>query len=100
MNERYIAVSRLCEWLKNLKSGFTKDELVFRDELIEHLQGNNGIANVLPVADVVEVVRCKDCQFRGNDLCAMTYYSEYAGCYVDETEDCDFCSYGERGNNG
>ena len=52
---RFIDVNRLCEWLKNLKSGFTKEELVFRDELIEYLQGNNGITNVLPTADVAKV---------------------------------------------
>ena len=94
--KRYIDVNRLCEWLKNLKSGFTKEELVFRDELITHLQGNNGITNVLPTADVVEVVRCKDCKLRGKADCPTAYYSEYEGEYVCPMNDNDFCNYGER----
>ena len=37
----------------------------------------------LPAADVAEVVRCKDCRWRGIDECAW------------ETDN-DFCSYGKR----
>ena len=53
-----------------------------------------------PTADVVEVVRCKDCKFRGTDDCSNSYYSEYEGAYVDPMDDDNFCSYGtpkERG---
>ena len=49
-----------------------------------------------PNADVVEVVRCKDCKFRGTDNCSNSYYSEYEGAYVDPMDDDNFCSYGER----
>lgn len=52
----------------------------------------------LPIADVVEVVRCKDCR----------YWQEYQeGHYPNElcpwdknetTDEDDYCSYGERGN--
>ena len=56
-----------------------------------------------PAADVVEVVRCKDCKFY-----IEHYFDSYCGyhtenacdgghcdgaCYVEEN---DFCSYGER----
>ena len=37
----------------------------------------------LPAADVAEVVRCKDCRWRGIEACAW------------ETDN-DFCSYGKR----
>lgn len=50
----------------------------------------------IPTADVVEVVRCKDCKFRGTDDCLNSYYSEYEGAYVDPMDDDGFCSYGER----
>ena len=90
---RYIDVTRLCEWLKNLKSGFAKEELVFRDELIEHLQGNNGIANVLPPVDVVEVVRCKGCVYcDGEGRCE----APENGLIRDFVKPDDFCSFGER----
>ena len=99
MANRYIDVDRLCNWLKNLKSGFTKDELVFRDELIEHLKGNNGIANVLPQVDVVPVVRCKDCKrFADNREAFVTHCRrELKNLHVKPD---DFCSYGERRSDG
>lgn len=52
--------------------------------------------DAIPTADVVEVVRCKDCKFRGTDDCLNSYYSEYEGAHVDPMDDDDFCSYGER----
>ena len=42
-----------------------------------------------PAADVVEVVRCKDCKHYGTSGCAMDTYA------FDVVEEC-FCSYGER----
>ena len=42
-----------------------------------------------PAADVVEVVRCKDCIHCGTSLCAMNTYE------FDIVEE-GFCSYGER----
>lgn len=93
MDKRYIDIDRLCEWLKNLKSGFTKDELVFRDELVEHLRGNNGIANVLPAVDVVEVVRCKDCKYH-RSLDGGVRCERMDGLLM--TLPSDFCSYGKR----
>ena len=51
-----------------------------------------------PTADVVEVVRCKDCKFRGTDDCPSSYYLECEGDYVDLMEDDDFCSYGTPKN--
>ena len=57
-----------------------------------------GIANYLVENDVVKVVRCKDCNFRGTEDCPMAYYLELEGDYVDPTKDYDFCSYGKRGD--
>lgn len=54
----------------------------------------------IPTADVVEVVRCKDCQYYDKKYHICLTHSEepdqYSkGCYVRMNED-DFCSYGER----
>lgn len=54
-----------------------------------------------PTADVVEVVRCKDCKhYKRNIPCVGGYYN---GCdeWIDEGNaitvyDNDYCSYGER----
>lgn len=44
-----------------------------------------------PTIAAVEVVRCKDCRFRGTDFCAMSLDGEHW------EHDFDFCSYGEEG---
>lgn len=57
----------------------------------------NGIETVfeyaesLPAADVVEVVRCKDCKHLGIDECGTFCKIRYL---MTELE--DFCNYGER----
>ena len=50
-----------------------------------------------PTADVVEVVRCKDCKYRGSRLSIPTgvYYS-CANYNLPYCKPDDFCSYGER----
>ncbi len=39
----------------------------------------------VPSADVIEVVRCKDCKYQGTVDCPM-----------DEQYEDDYCSYGEK----
>lgn len=52
---------------------------------------------IAPTADVVEVVRCKDCtEFHFAEGCAPSY-CVMTGCEVGGE---DFCSYGERRNDG
>ena len=45
--------------------------------------------------DAVEVVRCKDCRWRGIEECAMFYRCECGEQHTWETDN-DFCSYGKR----
>ncbi len=50
----------------------------------------------MPTADVVEVVRCKDCAYcryvDGEDI----YKCDRRGYYSEEVKPTDYCSYGER----
>ena len=48
----------------------------------------------MPTADVVEVVRCKDCIWRGREECALFYRCDCGEQHTWETDN-DFCSYGE-----
>lgn len=48
-----------------------------------------------PAADVVEVVRCKDCVWRGREECAMFYRCDCGEQHTWETDN-DYCSYGAR----
>lgn len=61
------------DWDKGLMQGIK--------ESIMHL-------NIVPTADVVEVVRCKDCKWHDSIDGPMRQ--------CDITDDDDFCSYGER----
>ena len=48
------------------------------------------IVSMIPTADAVAVVRCKDCkEYNGH---------RYCNYHADPVEDNDFCSYGERKN--
>lgn len=49
--------------------------------------------NTIPTVDAVEVVRCKNCVHYDGEGCLLTY-GEF------EPNSMDFCSYGERRNDG
>ena len=55
---------------------------------------------IAPTADVVEVVRCKDCRHWGG--VAFGYICRrFSGTYIrNETRETDFCSYGEKRSEG
>lgn len=48
-----------------------------------------------PSVDAVEVVRCKDCKWRGELGCAVSIVDE-----SDIPNDDDFCAWGERKEDG
>ena len=56
---------------------------------------NVDAVNAQPTADVVEVVRCKDCKWFNQIGCAI--------CIVDDSDkptETDYCSFAERRNDG
>ena len=68
------------------------------DEFVSKILKN--IIYNAPTVDAVEVVRCKDCEYRGELVCPMfsEEYIWYDGGYaeIDNTEDDAFCSVGMR----
>lgn len=57
-------------------------ELAFSDlDVIEMI-------NKQPTADVVEVIRCKDCKYFKSTVCPL--------CSIQDPALNDYCSYGER----
>ena len=54
------------------------------------------IIDTCSTADVVEVVRCKDCKRRYSDMCAMWIDCDCCGAHADWCNDNDYCSWGER----
>lgn len=80
-----------CEdWAYESEGKYTADE--YRATMADKVPCAN---HFKPTADVIEVVYCKNCKFRGKEYCPMSYYLEIEGDYVDPMEDYDFCSYGE-----
>ena len=49
-----------------------------------------------PTVDAVEVVRCRECKYRGTDYCIFHIKGEPADEELLRKLDNDFCSYGER----
>ena len=86
-----------------------KYEPTYKFNMSEREQGyNNGLEisacaiSNLPSADVVEVVRCKDCEFWNKDENVLNNrgicdeWSDYEGGISRYTGSDDYCSYGER----
>ena len=77
----------------------TADRYISQNALIKEIakiHGNLSTKNVgqaiwdTPTADVVEVVRCKDCAHKGAAFCMAGDFP-----LTKENENC-YCSYGER----
>ena len=93
MNNDLISRSSFKDLLRTLSERETGTPRVIIDWIA-------GCVDQFPAVDAVEVVRCKDCK----------HYDEYfRKCYVFctgeyntelEVEDDDFCSYGERREDG
>ena len=53
------------------------------------------VVRSIPAADVVEVVRCRDCEWWGHAGCAISIVDD-----TDKPGENDFCSFGERKDGG
>lgn len=60
--------------------------------------------HTLPTIDAVEVVRCKDCKYRGTSYdCPfrqLMFTAAEGSHYVDKTTDYGYCSFGARRGAG
>lgn len=50
--------------------------------------------------DFVEVVRCRECRWRKGPMCSMEYHNDETREQYTWELDNDFCSYGERREEG
>ena len=72
-----------------IKAKDTDNVIGLKEDITMRLEGVANIERIDVNADVVEVVRCKDCEHLGASGCAMDAYA------FDVVEE-GFCSYGER----
>jgi hypothetical protein len=75
--------------VKNLKSKITNPQTSFINTVLI------GLLDKAPTADVVPVVRCKDCKHYEIHKPSVTLNCERGGRIVPMMPD-DYCSYGER----
>lgn len=94
---RYIdAYSLKDKVLESKKNNPHRIDVVARSHNCEHEHFLKMIADE-PTADVVEVVRCKDCEYRYVPChCALWYGTVCGKEYFIERGDDFFCSYGKR----
>lgn len=52
-----------------------------------------------PAADVVEIVRCRDCKFWNNGKYGANCEHPTSGLFVTPRDGMGFCSYGEKRRN-
>ena len=98
---KYIDVKELSiilDTMKNPDSEFATDDYI--DGFSDGISAAIKELEAFPTADVVEVVRCKDCKHYDKEYHQCKLHSEepdqyYTG-FIFCTQEDDFCSYGER----
>ena len=88
----------LCDKPKNMEDEDDMDDYIKRDAVIDYLDSNNmpwrDWVKDIPSADVVEVVRCKDCKHgQSYNMFGSRYCLRHNDVAV---KDNDYCSRGER----
>lgn len=69
------------------------------DNLAEGFTEAHRVIQEMPTVDAVEVVRCKDCIWYEKGKC-YEQYCNHPSHGIPYPDDNDFCSYGERKDNG
>lgn len=95
---RYIDADKLS---KDVISSWDKDKHVTIEASRVHRQEHHHLMRIIekqPTADVVEVVRCKDCRY------SYVNQKGYLGCNIlesslDWVEPTGYCNLGERSEN-
>ena len=91
-SEKLVSADGLREWLKkiplhDLSDGRGLCRIIFAEDFERAMASFPG--------DAIQIVRCKDCRWRGREECAMFYRCECGEQHTWETDN-DFCSYGKR----
>ena len=98
MQNDLISRSALLEPLKNIEKAF---ETEGNDGLAKIMQIHIQFIEGIPTVDAVEVCRCKDCKHYELGVCLKIYSDGAVSQYAwQERRPEDFCSYGERREDG
>ena len=99
--KRLIDANAFKEFLENVRQDYIEENTFSSDFaacVIETVQDN--YLDLAPTVDAVEVVRCKDCKhyMLWEDSVEHKTCAKAIGLMASDPE--DFCSYGERKDNG
>ena len=89
----YIERKEISKLANKLKSEFAPLHRLVIDAFIY------GINNNIPSADVVEVVKCKDCVHYEPHQKPVEDFDGRCFARSCETDECDFCNYGKKKEN-
>lgn len=85
---RYIDADALVKRLKHSPL-FLGTNMQFKDGVVDLVEKQ-------PAADVVEVVRCKDCIYYEANCCFNKQWDMESSQEIPTVREIDYCSYGER----
>ena len=97
---RYIDADLFCGWLETVLEDFGEPNISIRPIAFGTQNALRSVYDVIkkqPTADVVEVVRCKDCQYVHINSSSGKYHCKRRGYFSEEVKPTDFCSYGLKG---
>ena len=94
---RYIDVTDIAKQIADFKRGINSPNSDYMTGYICALSVTEGMIADAPAADVVEVVRCKDCKHYIASYCTRDIKGRTNMFYMTEN---DYCSYGERIDDG
>lgn len=87
------------KYIRKEDAKYALQEKVFHD-LTDEFYGAMQVLDELPPADVVQVVRCKDCENWQADWNPSIPDRHYCAVMDSMMKADDFCSYGERKDEG
>ena len=87
----YVDADKLYSKVKEKTNPYGKPTLDYKSGV----KVLNMIKQMLKTDDAVEVIRCEDCKLRYTEGCPAMFW-DCSGELMGDTEDNDFCSYGER----
>ena len=76
------------------KSELLTEATIINDRRFMKTDSAIAVLDLIPAADVVEVIRCRDCKYFVSEKCVCRYC--YYGGEINEN---DFCSRAERKEN-
>ena len=94
---KYIDATDIAKQIADFKRVVNSPNSDYMTGYLCALSVTEGMIDNTPTADVVAVVRCKDCIYYKSNCCFNRQWDFESSVEVPMVRENDFCSYGERG---